>query len=308
MNKITFIFLALIINFSLLTLTQGKTQASGFSVGVYPPIVKIEAKAPVNKSFPVFIQNFGNEPLLLQIQFKPFSPLENGGISFIPRKDFKPEDPLIFQKIKVFDQDLEVKEISIAPNQKKNLDIFIDLPNDEAPSDYYFSVLFVSKEPPTEKSNISEAKGAIAMNVLLSIGPKGQTTGQIDEFSVPFLLEKGPIPFKIRIKNTSKHFITARSQILITNMFGQTIGKVEIPPTNVLSESVREIADKSSAWPESFILGPYKATLTVSLSNDGPVFTRTARFIGAPFQAVISLTAVIIAAAFIGRKVRKKLS
>jgi len=103
----------------------------------------------------------------------------------------------------------------------------VEVPSDEPAGDYYFSVLFLSTSPASNsaQSSLSNAIGGVAMNVLLSIGPKSKTTGSTEEFSTPLFQPEGPVSFKVKIKNTSSHFIAPQAQIVITNMFGQKIGK-----------------------------------------------------------------------------------
>src|SRR6185312_6850779 len=139
-----------------------------------------------------------------------------------------------------------------------------------------------------QQSN-SAVAGGISTNVLLSIGPSGKTTGNIEEFSAPIFTTGGPVPFSLKVSNTSKHFISPQGTILIKNMFGQTIGKVDLLPVNILSNTSRFLPSKNALdthaiWPEKFLLGPYSATLTLALSDQGPVYYRTIYFFALPIQ------------------------
>jgi hypothetical protein len=183
----------------------------------------------------------------------------------------------------------------------------------------------MSADQPQANSNISGATAGIATNVLLSIGPKGPTQGNIEEFSTPIFNSKGPVPFTVRVRNTSNHFITTKGDIVIKDMFGQNVGKVDLLPVNILSQSVRLIPDSqqspganppaslkayflslksiAAVWPETFLFGPYTATLTLALSDQGPLYRRTINFytfpIGPLFGIIIILiiiTAIIIRA------------
>src|SRR5438445_12293708 len=88
------------------------------------------------------------------------------------------------------------------------------------------------------------------MNVLLSVGAKDQSLeqtkqpkGSLEEFSAPLSMESGPLPFTIRVKNTGMHFMSVKGVILVKNMFGQTVGRIDIPPTNILANSDRFLAN-----------------------------------------------------------------
>jgi len=92
-------------------------------------------------------------------------------------------------------------------------------------------------------------------------------------------------------------------------MFGQKVGKIVVPKEVLLAGTTRTFtgtnpnafannetgvaADQQLVWPEHFLLGEYSATLTLSLSDKGPTYTRTIHFLAIPLislgYALISL-------------------
>jgi len=320
----------LLLPFVCLFLTPRPVSAQSVDIGIYPPIIQIEAKPPATARANFFIQNNSDNPLDLDIVLKPFtsSDMENGQVSFSTDQNFA--DPDILQRVQILDAGSPVTAVYLGPKEKKDLSMQIEIPGNEPLSDYYFSVLFVSKTADFSNVNLSQVSAAIATNVLLSIGPKGPTEGFIQEFSTPFFVNNGPIPFTIRIKNTSSHFITAKGEILIKNIFGQTIGKVTLVPSNILANTSRRFTDDLqipgketdfekikavvltnkypvAVWPEKYLFGLYTATLTVSLSDQGPTFSRQIHFFAFPLEALISLLIIIFIISFIILRIKKKL-
>lgn len=324
-----------IIIISCLITSTSKVDASSLSLGVYPPIIKIEvAKPPVDIKTPVIVINNSEETVTLKIIFKPFtaSDKENGEVSYFPESQIPPPpDPLLFQRIKVLENGQQTDNIVLSPGQQKQLTLHVDLPKDELLFDYYFSILFVN-EPNLDTVNQSSTTqtGAIATNVLLSIG-EDDAKGNIEEFSAPLLLEKGPVPFTLRVKNDSKQVINPAGEILIKNMFGQTVGKVDLLPVNILTDTIRAIPDSFQSpdatppakmengkwkmeitpktyWYETFLLGPYTADLRILLSDQGPVFRRTIYFFALPIQLAIGLIIALLITILIIAKLRKKIS
>jgi len=307
-----------------------QAQAQGVSLGIFPPILQIQATPPTEIRSKILIENLGNDPVDLKIGLKPFtaSDKENGQVDY--SSDYSLADPFIFDKMQILDNDTSIDSITLAPGQKKELTLEIALPQDEILGDYYFSIIFMSANQLGAGSNISGATAGIATNVLLSIGPKGPTQGNIEEFSAPIFKSKGPVPFTVRIRNTSNHFITTKGDIVIRNMFGQNVGKVDLLPVNILSQSVRLIPDSqqspganppaslksyfsnlqsiAAVWPETFLFGPYTATLTIALSDQGPLYRRTVNFYAFPAETlfVILLIILIIAAIVIRTKKNRK--
>ena len=295
-------------------------EASSISLGIYPPIIQVDTTPPASISAPLEIHNLGDDSVQLKIILKPFkaSDSENGQLTYLKDNESFGDDPLFLQRVKIFDDQDLIDSLDLAPKQVKKLTLNIEIPSDEPPSDYYFSVIFVSKTQLETDLNASQNAGGIGTNVLVSIGPKGTTKGAVKEFSAPFWLENGPVPFTVRIANESKHFINPKGEIMIKNMFGQTIGRVDLLPVNILSGTVRAIPSaaggkkpiidsQAALWPEELLIGPYAATLTLSLSEQGPILKKTIHFIGFPIQIILGVIVVAVILLLIRNKVRKQL-
>lgn len=280
--------------------------ADSISLGVYPPIIRIDALAPADINASISVENQGNTLINLTPELRPFKPSdeEDGKVSFTNEKDANFKDPSLFEKVKLFDKSgSEVDSIDLSPKQKKDFILNIKLPSDEPPADYYFSVVFIASAENQTSINSSQASAGISSNILLSIGPKGKTVGEILEFSSPFLLDKGPVPFTLRVKNTNSFFINTMGDILIKNIFGQSVGRVDLPKTTILAKSVRDIGNK---WVDSFP-GFYEAKLTLSLSDTGPVFVRNIFFFIFPISYLLYFSLGFLILIYLLIRVRKKL-
>ncbi len=320
--KLLFLFFFIFLFFPL-----NKTEAAGIKLGIYPPLIEVEAIPPAKTEATLTILNYEEKEINLKILFKPFKPSsnENGEIEFLNNNDFFENDPLLFQKIKIFDQKKQITEITLGPKQKKDLSLVVDIPKEQTLSDYYFSIIFVSSTISSDQSTRSVSAGGIAANVLLSIGPKDMAKGSIEEFSTPLFLENGPVPFSLRVKNKGSHFITPKGEILIKNLFGQTVGRIDLLPVNILSNSIRFIPDsfysieatkpagfkypQSSTpyayWHEKFLLGPYSASLTIALSENGPLFKRTIYFFAFPIRVILGIILAVLVIIYIYKRVKK---
>ena len=311
---LVFFYLVCILNTKYKILDTANAQ--GVSLGVFPPILQIQATPPTNIKSKILIENLGDNPVDLKIGLKPFiaSDKENGQVNY--SNEYNLADPFIFDKMQILDGDTSIDSITLSPGQKKELTLEIALPQNEILGDYYFSIIFMSANTPASDSNISGATAGIATNVLLSIGPKGPTQGNIEEFQAPIFMSKGPVPFTVRIRNTSDHFITTKGDIVIKNMFGQSVGKIDLLQVNILSQTVRSVPDslqspganpsssfksyllnlKSNAavWPETFLFGPYTATLTIALSDQGPLYRRTISFYAFPGETLFGVLIIIL--------------
>jgi hypothetical protein len=324
--------ITLILIFIILLFQLAKTvSAQGVDLGIYPPIFQIQTIPPADVSVPFFIQNFQDQSVELSITVRAFtsSDNENGEIVFL--QDTNPfPDPFLNNRIKVLDNNNAVSSLIISPKQKRNLTLEVKIPNNEPKGDYYFSLVFSSNGKPLNTGNFSLASGAVASNILLSVGPLGKTQGLIENFSAPLFVTQGPVPFNVRIKNTSDHYIAPKGDISIKNMFGQTVGKVNLLPVNILSNTIRRIPDSLQSgtakdsdynkikavvekngfpvavWPERFLFGPYTATITIALSDQGPLFVRKVSFFAFPAEYMLGILLIIGIVIFIILRIEKR--
>ena len=307
-------------------------DAQNIDLGIYPPIAQIDATPPTDIKYPIYIENSSDKSITLNIIYKAFIPAgtKDGQLQLVDTFDFF-ADPLFFNKVRIFDKDRPVKLFVLSPKQQKNLEMEIKLPVSQAKGDYYFSVIFKSAPDQNLIANSSYQTGGIAMNTLLTVGPKGKTTGYIQKFSSPFLVNSGPLAFSVEINNTSGHFITTKGEIIVKNLFGQNVGKISLLPVNILSNSSRRIPDSIqvgtdsreynnikkiieknefpvAVWREKFLFGPYTANLTIALSDQGPVFKKTIYFFAFPLTYLLALVLIILIIIFIVLRVRKRIS
>jgi hypothetical protein len=110
------------------------------------------------------------------------------------------------------------------------------------------------------------------------------------------------VPFKIRLKNESEHFITPDGEILIKNIFGKTIGQVKLPPVNILAGTTRK---ENVSLNNGYMLGAYKATLILNISNNGPVLIKSKTFFVFPLWASIVFVGVVIVILIINNRIKK---
>lgn len=281
----TFYFLLVLLIFEFLFLNLDKAEASALSLSLDPPIIEIHALPPAAITSSLNIQNKGDMQATLLIQLKPFQA--------------KGENSFLSKNVQILDNGVPVEAVTLAPSQQKTLALKITIPPDTNTSDYYFSVVFISQNPAeTEQANsnsvsaVSLSQLGIASNVLVSVGAKENPNATIEEFSSDLFFQKGPVAFTVRVNNLGNQFIKPKGNIVIQNMFGQSIGKLDLASVNILSNSIRAIPN--TLWKENFLLGFYTATLNLSLSNNGPTFTKSIRFFAFPLQGAIILVIILI--------------
>lgn len=318
MKKVFFVFTQAILLGFFFFANKKQVFASDFALGVYPPILQVQATAPSIISKDITVVNASKDPENVSVVLKLFtaSSSNNGQVLYLPSSTNASPDKDILKKVQILDGTTPINSLTLAPQQKKIVTIRIGLPKDEPGADYYFSVLFVGNNVVNTATNGSSITAGIAANVLLSIGPKDATHGILNDFSTPWFATSGPIPFSVSVSNTSRHFITPTGQILVRNMFGQLIGKIELAQVNILGNSTRFIPSRENTtvgkhpvalWNEKVLFGPYRANIVVSLSPEGPIFTRTIYFFVMPIEYIVGFFLGLAIVVIVVERVRKKM-
>lgn len=320
-------FIYFICVFEILLFIFGLPTASaeGVSLRVAPSLLQIRVNPPSVINAPLTIENLSDKSVILKASFRPFkaSSKANGEIEYIGESGLNAD---IFQNITLTERSRAVSEFSLGPKQKKEFQLSINLPATVTTKDHYFSVIFTnsnvakenSTDPNTQHSYIN-INTAIAMNVLLSVGAQNEPAAFIEEFTSQEFVENGPMPFTVKLKNNTSKYIRPKGDITIRNMFGQTIGRVEIPTTTILANSSRYLESNPSQptphklqpvvfWDEGFLLGFYEAKLAIELTPGGPTIERNIKFTAFPFKLIVSVLTFVVIFWMIRKRVKTRMS
>lgn len=295
-----------------------KSDANSFSLSIFPPITQIDVAAPATIKTPIWIYNKNDQIENVSIYIKPFtsSSLGNGEVNYdFSNSQANRSDNPLYQHIEIQDdKNNKIDHISLNPGQNQKINLLINVPSSITNGDIYFSIIFQDKNSSNKDTSHAEVSGAIASHVILSIGKRSDPQGDITEFSSPPFLSHGPVHFKIKVENNSTFYIQPKGFITIKNIYNQTVGKVSLLPVNVLAKSSRYIpddisnSDKEAIWPEKFIIGTYKATVAIALSEKGPIIEKTVTFFAFPFEILILMLILSLFVLIIAKRINKRLN
>lgn len=308
-------------SFCLYTYLVPEAQATGTNLRVYPSLIEINAPKPNDATAKIFVENLSDSSVNLQSQFKLFEadPLSNGTIRYLDNKNKKNE---FLNRIQLLDSENSITQFTLGPRQKKELQIKITLSENENNSDYYFSAIFVSSPKSYQsqaesnranQNSFSQISIGVASNIILSVGVNTEPSINVEEFSTPRYVEKGPVAFKIKIHNNTSKYVNPRGNLKIINMFGQTIGTIDLPQTNILSYSSRHLGTQETLhptilWNEKLLFGFYEAQLTIKPALGSPEIVRTIHFSAFPLRLSLIIILTIFVLVRIIRRVRQKMS
>lgn len=310
LDKLKKILIILLFVASLLLIQTPRSYAQNFSTGVNPSVVQIKAKSPASIKSPLILLNSSDQNITYGIFLRPFKANSdlNGEPNFDPKLTSDYET--FFKNVRIFDADKQITQITLAPNEKKELTLNIEVNEETEARDYYFTVIFLSKGADQKiKNNAVFSRGGIGTNVLLSIGSESKPAGRIAQFTGPKIIGGSPAEFTLELANESDSFVSSKGNIIIRNIFGQIVGNIEFGPTNILAGSNRIITDGNNSklnWDQKFMLGIYKADLKVAISDDGPLLTESQTFIAIPYKAIFTIITSVLILLWLLKLVRKK--
>jgi len=256
--------------FTVFVMLPKIADADGYSLEINPGIIKIKASPPALVKTGIRIKNLSDNPIELGYILKPFvaSEKNSGQIKYLLYSDYTSKNFNFLQRIKVLEDNQAISKIILSPKQEKNLTILIDLPQEEEQADHYFSIVFLTQSQEKLDSNYKAL---------------------IRDFSTSVFVSQGPVKFNLKIENIGKNFITTSGYIIIDNIFGQTVGKIDIKPANILGKSTLEILKDDVVWQEKFLLGIYTAKLYLNYDDSTSLY-REFRFITIPIKILAILT------------------
>lgn len=280
-------------------------HALPLEISLTPALITIKADGTDVINPKIYIHNKTNHNISYGISLVPFQPSAQKNGEPVLQDSIGKDYSKLFQYITIHDENTNVTKIDLAPQQKKTINLVLDIPPSLKNQDYYFSVVFTSQESDKkDNSTTTSITQASAVNILLSMGTRSEPQGEIKEFSAPNFKDKGPVSFKIDVINNSNNFLEASGNVKIINMFGQIVGNFDLEPTNILANSGRII--DNSIWNEKFLLGFYTAKTEIALSPSGPILNAETKFFAFPIKYSVFIFIFLLFIIYIALQVKKR--
>lgn len=150
----------------------------------------------------------------------------------------------------------------------RNIPYTIRVPLDAEPGGHYSVAFF--KATGVENTGSLKIGTRLGMLIFITVPGSQLQKGEILDFSSHKFIQKGPINFKIKFRNTGTVHFEPKGSIKISNMFGKEVGEALVEGQVVLPTGVRDL---KAQWNiTSFLVGRYKAELSV-VDGEGNVLT-----------------------------------
>lgn len=171
----------------------------------------------------------------------------------------------------------------LAPLETKDISFTINIPKDAEPGGHYAALFF--KMLPQKRNGRTQLSvgGRAGTLVLVSVPGKVSQAGAIVEFSGPKLVNKGPVKFLVRFKNTGTVHYQPKGLIKISSTFNRKPASIKLDEHFVLPKSIRRYEPK---WNTGYGFGIYRATLEIK-DGRGRKLTKSLRFVIFPSKEAL---------------------
>lgn len=242
------------------------------------------------------IVNTDPNPVTVNIEIQDFAAIgEEGQVTLLPGEDNSTYSLASWVTV-------SPSLLTIPAQDSATVEFSVNVPANAEPGGHYGSILaHVSAGATPGAVTIAQKIGSL---LLMNVAGEVDENLLVEEFSVPAFSEYGPVTILSRFENTGTVHLKPRGFILIKNMFGKEIAKLDVPQRNVLPKSIRRI---EVPWGEKLMFGRYEATLTAIYGSANEPLSSVTHFWVVPWKIVSAIVIAGIALLIFLIKGRKRI-
>jgi hypothetical protein len=293
------LLIALLFTFFNPIILRAQESNDVITLSVSPQLLELTANPGERLTNTFRLTNASAEDLFIKTTPKNFTPLgEEGAVDLT-------EDRTNFSLAEWIN--VEPETVLLQSNKTQDFVVTIDVPSNVEPGSHFGSVVFQTI-PPEDDSAAALVSQEIAPVILVKVAGDIKETAEIVEFKSnnTFYSNESAVTLISRITNTGTAHFKPTGQIVIKNMFGSVVAKLELDKRNVLPESIRQFTNE---WQiEGFKLGRFTAELTLVTGEDNAIQTASTSFTVFPYQTIVPIVILLSILGFLLFKGRKRLS
>lgn len=276
-------------------------QQAGQGLEITPPRINLDADPGDTIETEIRIRNVTDQALVARAQYNDFvAGNEEDGNPKILLDEEAEAEPSPFS---IKEWISTIPEVTLEPNQQEVIKVTLSVPGNASPGGHYGVIRFTGTPPEVDSSAVS-LSASIGTLVLVTVSGDIQEQASIAELYTSQnndrrgIFEYGPVTINTRIKNDGNVHVQPTGNIVVTNMFGQTIGTMSLNETNgnVLPESIRRF---ENTLDKKLLFGRYKIQADIVYGSNGTIISSSTTFWAIPYK-LIAIGLAILAAAIIG--------
>lgn len=197
----------------------------------------------------------------------------------------------------------EDEEFFLEPNETKEVEFTIDVPQDATPGGHYAMILFTPAIVQEEEIAGPLIEHKVGNLIKMTVSGEIYESAEIVEFSAPYFSEFGPIDLTLRILNDGNTHIPTSGSVKIYNTLNQEVAEWEIQSANVFPTAIRAW---DTTWEGKWRFGLYNAEVEVMYGSEDTPLTADVFFWIIPWRLILAITAVITLLIIWGYAIEKK--
>ncbi|MCX7997197.1 MAG: hypothetical protein N2691_05620 [Patescibacteria group bacterium] len=277
-------------------IVTSQEAATDQSLEVSPPVSEISAEPGEVKTITTTIRNKGTYPVPITVRVDDFvAEGEEGQVALMEAGA---------GSVSVFTT-VEPESFKLDAGASREVTATIAVPKDAVGGKYGAIVFSVDAEQKNVENTMTGISQEVASLFLLRVGGQATEKLTITSFAVPGFSESGPIAMKLSFKNTGNVHSKPYGLVNVTDMFGQKVADIVVPPTNIFPGATRTITVNLD---KRFLVGSYTATAAIQYGTDTQqAINAQASFTVIPYR-LLAVAAIVGFILWKGRKrVRKAL-
>lgn len=211
---------------------------------ISPLSYDLEINPGEQKSGKIYIENISDNDIEIQAEFSNFFIDDSGNYIFTDDKDIENQDLKPYLMNGWFS--LNESQFTLGRGENKIVDYKVSVPGDANLGGHYGVIFFRSTcQAPDDKAVVSTDKSSVCVSgrvgtlFLVQVGGNGVKRGALKKIDIPKLSLRDKENLSIEIKNVGNTHFQPEGNIIVTNLFGQEISKMEIKDKTILPTTSR---------------------------------------------------------------------
>lgn len=283
---------------TVLPLAAVHAQTAGQGLEISPPLLDLKADPGQTLQTQIRIRNVTKETLVVKAQYEDFVASGEDGQ---PKILLNPDEKSPYS---IKDWLSAPASTTLAPEERKTMDVTIKVPKDAGPGGHYGVVRFTGTPPELADTGVS-LSASVGTLVLVNVSGNVTQSAKIAELFTSQngkkrnLFEYGPVGITTRVQNTGNIHFQPKGTVQVTNMFGKNVyvGQLNSDNRNVLPGSIRKF---EQTMDKKMLFGRYTVRADVVYGSDNQITSQSISFWVIPYKliAIILLALVLIVVIF----------
>jgi hypothetical protein len=247
----------------------------------------------------ILLENQSTERILVEVDVQDFVPAGGtSNINFVGRAE---GNTTVRDWITLNVPD----KFEFAVGESKNVEYTIKAPPDAEPGGHFGVAFFTAKR--LQEDGVLKIGTRIGMLYFITIPGNQNQKGKILDFSAARFVQRPPVLFEIKFQNEGNVHFEPKGEIVITNILGKEVGRVQVAGQTVLPTGNRDL---KAIWGEQgdFLVGRYKASLSLVDGEGNQMSADSLIFYVFPIWHIVGFILAIIILYFVLKFLKSRIN